>query len=132
MGTPVDSIDSSLDVVYATRFGPRRADRVTMWEVLVEEHFQRYIGPDDTVLDLAAGYCEFINTVRCGRKVAVDLNPTILEVAGPDVEVHHASCTDLPADLTGSGRRGLGQQLLRAPRRLGRAARHAARAPPGA
>lgn len=91
-----------LAAIYATRFGPRTGARVVMWETLVESYFQQFIHPTDTVLDLAAGYCEFINTVRCGAKVAVDLNPTITSVAGPDVRVCHASSTDLPDDLEGA------------------------------
>jgi SAM-dependent methyltransferase len=91
-----------LEDVYRRRFAPRADDRVVLWETLVSDFFQRYVGPDDTVLDLAAGYCEFINAVRCGRKVAVDLNPTVGEVAGPDVEVHHTAGTALPAELSGA------------------------------
>ena len=93
-------LTSELEAIYATRFGPRRDDRAVLWETLVEHSFQRHIGPADTVLDLAAGYCEFINNIRCGTKIAVDLNPTITTVAGPDVRVVHAPSTDLPDDLT--------------------------------
>ncbi len=93
-------VTDDLEAIYATRFGPRTSDRKVLWTTLVESYFQQFIGPDDTVLDLAAGYCEFINTIRCGRKVAVDLNPTIRSVAGPDVEVVHRPSTDLPDNLT--------------------------------
>lgn len=92
---------AELERIYATRFGPRLDQRVVLWETLVEGYFQDLIGPDDTVLDLAAGYCEFINAVRCGRKIAVDLNPTVETVAGDDVEVFHTACTQLPEELTG-------------------------------
>jgi len=93
---------SELAAIYATRFGPHRDDRAVLWKTLVEHSFQRHIDPSDTVLDLAAGYCEFINNIRCGTKIAVDLNPTITTVAGPDVRVVHAPSTDLPDDLTGT------------------------------
>jgi SAM-dependent methyltransferase len=92
---------AELEQIYSARFGPRLDERVRLWETLVEGYFQDLIGPDDTVLDLAAGYCEFINAVRCGRKVAVDLNPTVRSVAADDVEVFHTACTDLPEALTG-------------------------------
>jgi SAM-dependent methyltransferase len=98
----VDHSGSGLEAMYRRRFGARASDRVVMWETLVDACFQRYVGADDTVLDLAAGYCEFINTVRCGRKIAVDLNPTVEEVAAPGVEVHHTACTALPEELTGA------------------------------
>jgi SAM-dependent methyltransferase len=89
-----------LEAIYATRFGARSDQRRVLWETLVGSCFQQFVGPDDTVLDLAAGYCEFINTVRCGTKIAVDLNPTLASVAGPDVSVVQASSTALPEDLT--------------------------------
>lgn len=91
-----------LEAIYATRFGARTDARTVLWQTLVTSYFQQFIRPTDTVLDLAAGYCEFINTVRCGTKIAVDLNPTVNTVAGPDVTVHHRASTDLPAELTGT------------------------------
>jgi len=91
---------AELEAIYATRFGPRTADRRVLWQTLVSSYFQQFIEPTDTVLDLAAGYCEFINTVRCGTKIAVDLNPTIAQMAGPDVRVCNSPSTALPDDLT--------------------------------
>jgi SAM-dependent methyltransferase len=87
--------------IYATRFGVKVDARVVMWQTLVEHYFQQFIGPSDTVLDLAAGYCEFINAVSCGTKIVVDLNPTVKTKAGADVEVHLAASTELPDALTG-------------------------------
>lgn len=88
--------------IYRQRFGARAPDRVLLWETLTHAYFQRFVGPDDTVLDLAAGYCEFINAIECGAKIAVDLNPTVAEMAAADVRVVNASCTALPDDLTGT------------------------------
>lgn len=101
-GAAVHGGASELERIYAQRFGPRTDARATIWRTIVESYFQRYVEPDDTVLDLAAGHCEFINTVSCGTKVAVDLNPAVAEVAASDVRVVNASCTDLPDDLTGT------------------------------
>ena len=56
---------------------PGARPRRVLWRTLVDACFQRYVGPTDTVLDLGAGYCEFINPVRCGAKHAVDLNPAL-------------------------------------------------------
>lgn len=91
-----------LEAIYATRFGPRSRARVVLWETLVESYFQTFVSPGDTVLDLAAGYCEFINSVRCAHKVAVDLNPTVASMAGADVRVCHAPSSALPDDLEAS------------------------------
>lgn len=100
---PPDAVDGrgeDLRSIYEMRFGPRTEQRVKMWEALVGSYFQQFIEPTDVVLDLAAGNCEFINTVRCGEKHAVDLNPTVTTIAAPDVIVHHTPSTSLPAELT--------------------------------
>jgi SAM-dependent methyltransferase len=65
-----------------------------MWEVLCSEFFQRWVREKDTVLDLGAGTCEFINAIRCGRKIAVDLNPEVANHVR-DAKVFVAPSTDL-------------------------------------
>jgi SAM-dependent methyltransferase len=95
-------MDEELEQVYATRFEGRLEDRVVLWNTLVESYFQQFVGPRDTVLDLAAGYCEFINAIRAGTRIAVDLNPTAAEQAHPDVRVIRSRSTDLPAELDGT------------------------------
>jgi ubiquinone/menaquinone biosynthesis C-methylase UbiE len=47
------------------------------------------------VLEIAAGHCEFINQIRAGRKIAVDINEDTREHAAPGVEVHLTLSTDL-------------------------------------
>jgi SAM-dependent methyltransferase len=62
--------------LYRERFSDQElAFKSRMWQVLCERFFQRFVAETDTVLDLGAGSCEFINAIRCGRKIAVDLNP---------------------------------------------------------
>jgi SAM-dependent methyltransferase len=64
--------------LYRERFNPAElAFKRRAWEILCRRVFQPYIGPEDTVVDLGAGYGEFINAIRCGTKIAVDLNPDI-------------------------------------------------------
>ena len=92
----------ALDKIYAHRFSGREDERAVLWRTLVDHEFQRYIRPDDAVLDLGAGYCEFINSVRCGKKYAIDLNPDVERRAAPDVTVHHTASTSLPPSLEGS------------------------------
>jgi SAM-dependent methyltransferase len=46
-----------------------------LWEALYEGFLRRYVRASDTVLDLGAGSCEFINACHAGTKIAVDLNP---------------------------------------------------------
>ena len=92
-------MEDELKKIYALRFGDRTEMRRVMWETLTDGWFQRYVRPTDTVVDLAAGYCEFINSIRAGRKIAIDANETVREMAGPDVEVFNRLSTDLPDEL---------------------------------
>jgi SAM-dependent methyltransferase len=85
--------------VYARRFGPRSERRRVLWETLCDAFFQRYVRPTDTVLDIAAGYCEFINAIRAERRIACDLNPAVADFAGKGVEAVVARSTALPAEL---------------------------------
>ena len=72
-----------------------------MWRVLCRDYFHRFIKPNDTVLDLGAGYCEFINNIECGQKIAVDLNAATKKKAARGVKVYQALSTKLPKTLTG-------------------------------
>jgi ubiquinone/menaquinone biosynthesis C-methylase UbiE len=84
-GAPDGSI---LRRLYANRFDLDQDARAKMWRVLVQDYFQRWVPVDSTVLDLAAGDCAFINSVTARRRIAVDLNPAVLDAAGPGVEAY--------------------------------------------
>lgn len=87
-----------LKKLYQNRFtSQERTGKNRIWRVLCQDFFQSHIGADDTVLDLAAGYCEFINNIMCKRKLAVDLNPDTRFFAGHDVEVIIESCLAMPS-----------------------------------
>jgi SAM-dependent methyltransferase len=72
---------------YARRFAGHELRRKQVWEVLNRNFFERWVKPDDSVLDLGAGYCEFINSVRARRKFALDLNPNTSPQAAAEVQV---------------------------------------------
>jgi len=85
-----------LEKLYRHRFDANEMPRkLAIWKVLCEEFFSQYVGERDVVIDIGAGYCEFINNIRCGRKIAIDLNPRVREFAAPEVEVRNESCTNL-------------------------------------
>jgi len=69
--------------------------RNTLWKILCKDFFQRYIDANDTVLDLGAGFCEFINNIKCKEKIAVDLNEHTPKFANSDVKVFTGKSTDL-------------------------------------
>lgn len=78
------------------RFGREaRRSRERVWRVLCEDFFQRYVGPDDTLLDLGCGFGEFSRFVGAGRKIAVDLDPAAGEALPGDVEFHPGDARSL-------------------------------------
>ena len=83
------SESEDLRALYAHRFSREEKPRADLWEVLCADFFQRWVPEDATVLDVAAGHCEFINNIRAGRKIAVDLNPDVKARAAADVETHN-------------------------------------------
>lgn len=86
----------ALPSLYQTRFSEReQRQKAEIWRVLCRHFFQRYVRDTDAVLDLGAGYCEFINNIRCATKIAVDLNPDTRRHADPDVRVLPRLSTDL-------------------------------------
>src|SRR4051812_47834649 len=74
---PVELPASRLTALYRNRFSSESEQRQQLWQVLCGSFFQRWVPEDAVVLDLAAGQCEFINNIRAGRRIAVDLNPDV-------------------------------------------------------
>jgi SAM-dependent methyltransferase len=93
---------ADVEAIYKRRFTPDLAARQQMWQVLCSGFFQRYIPTNAVVLEVGAGYCEFINSIRAGAKIAVDLNPDTQHYANPDVHVVETTSTDLSAIESGS------------------------------
>lgn len=82
--------------LYRERFSPEELrNKNRLWQVLCADFFQRFVPEDATVLDIGAGYCEFINNIRARRKYAVDLNEDTPTFAGSDVEVFTSPVGDL-------------------------------------
>ncbi len=90
---------SELSSIYRKRFGTDPEARKVLWETLVSDFFQKYVKNTDTVVDVAAGDCCFINSVRANRRIAIDLNPDVVGYVGPGVEVVHARSTELAAHI---------------------------------
>ncbi len=60
--------------------------RSVLWETLARYAFQRYVPPSGAVLELGAGYCDFINKIAAEKKYALDLWPGMVEYAAPNVQ----------------------------------------------
>lgn len=90
----VDDEAAELQQLYSTRFDDT-AFRREMWRILAERFFQGWVPRDATVVEVAAGYCEFINSISARRRVAVDLNPDVEHHAAEGVEHVVSTATDL-------------------------------------
>jgi SAM-dependent methyltransferase len=89
-------LSAELERLYAHRFDAAdRAWKKVVWDTLWRKVFSRWVKPGDTLLDLGAGYCEFINSAVAARRIAVDLNPETRKLAAPGVEVRAVSADDL-------------------------------------
>jgi SAM-dependent methyltransferase len=56
-----------------------------VWKV-VADHLASWLPRDAHVVEIGAGYCEWINNVAAARRVAVDIWPDIARYAAPGVE----------------------------------------------
>jgi ubiquinone/menaquinone biosynthesis C-methylase UbiE len=70
--------------------------RKVLWSTLCKYYFSKYISKENTVLELGAGWCDFINNIDCKEKIAVDLWPGISLSAEDNVEVYINSVTSMP------------------------------------
>ncbi len=64
---------------------PEHPARAIVWKV-VAEHLASWVPPNAHVLEVGAGYCEWINNVAAARRVAVDIWPDVVRFAAPGVE----------------------------------------------
>jgi len=82
------------DKYFQTRV-PFLEHRDRMWKPVVAYLQKKYIPTDSVVLDLGAGYCNFINNVIVREKHANDISPIINKYASKDIILHIHDCTDL-------------------------------------
>jgi SAM-dependent methyltransferase len=78
------------------------ARRDAVWKALWRYYFRNRIATNATVLDLGAGYGDFINNVVARRRIAVDLWPGLADHVGPGVEAITAPVTDLSGITDGA------------------------------
>lgn len=84
-----------IEKLYQDRFKNKKQERDIIWQILCKYYFQRFIKPNDVVLDLGAGYCEFINNIICGEKFAIDINSEINSFASKTTKCIVADCVNL-------------------------------------
>jgi SAM-dependent methyltransferase len=87
--------------VYRRRFAGIEQRRAEVWCTLARHYFPRWVKPTDTVIDVGAGYCEFINNISAAHKYALDSNPATADKAAPGVTVLSQAATEawsIPAE----------------------------------
>lgn len=67
-----------------------------IWQTLCKHFFQKYIAEDAVLVDIAAGYCEFVNNISAKEKIAFDLNTDTQKFADQGVTVQTDSFFNLP------------------------------------
>ncbi|EKE22081.1 MAG: hypothetical protein ACD_7C00058G0001 [uncultured bacterium] len=73
--------------LYDKRFTTiERIRKRQLWKILCRNFLQKFIGRTDTIIDLGAGQCEFINNISGGKKIAVDVSRDIKKYADKDVQ----------------------------------------------
>jgi SAM-dependent methyltransferase len=89
------------DAYFRTRFAfdPRRD---IVWQEVCRYLQRRHIPDDARIIDVGAGYCNFINNVRGSQRHAVDLFTELPEYASSGVTTHVRSCTDMSCFEDGS------------------------------
>jgi SAM-dependent methyltransferase len=82
------------DAYFRTRFEfDKRRDIV--WDEVCRYLQRRYIPRDARIIDVGAGYCNFINHVQGSERHAVDLFTDMPDYAAPGVVPYVGSCTDM-------------------------------------
>lgn len=82
-----------LQRIYGARFAGNTVYRTRIWRVLAS-YFSQWFPSTGTVLDLGAGYCEFINNATASVKYAMDLNPDVRKRAAQGVIVLQQDCSE--------------------------------------
>jgi SAM-dependent methyltransferase len=85
---------AQLQRLYEKRFAGQRHYRNSIWRILVDNYFSRWIPQHAAVLDLGCGHCEFINNVRSETRFGMDLNPDSVQQAAPGVKILSQSCSE--------------------------------------
>ncbi|MGL4745770.1 MAG: class I SAM-dependent methyltransferase [Dermatophilaceae bacterium] len=88
------------DGYFGTRLAYDTARQAT-WRHLCR-YLSRWVEPDDEVLELGAGWCDFANQITAARVVAMDVDPIVEQAAASHVHPVLGDCTDLARFADGS------------------------------
>lgn len=86
---------------HETRFAEEERRNV-LWRTLWDAYFSKRIKPEDCVLDIGAGYGQFINNVSARRRIAIDAWAGMPAHLDPGVEAFIGDAAELSAIDDGS------------------------------
>lgn len=79
---------SYIKKIYESRFNSlERIRKNELWSILCKDFLQKFVRKSDTVVDLGAGQCEFINNIKCAKKIAIEVNTDVQNFAASDVTI---------------------------------------------
>ena len=87
------SLSTQLQEEYQLRFAPMSQSRDKVWQILTSRFFQPLCQRNSTILDLGAGWGEFINHIQVDSKYAMDLNPQSREKMNPGIRFLEQDCS---------------------------------------
>jgi ubiquinone/menaquinone biosynthesis C-methylase UbiE len=89
----MSSKPETLQSKYRLRFENKARYRNQVWKILCQEYFSQFIHPGSDILDIGAGWGEFINNVEATKKYAIDLNPDAEHRLAEDITFFHQDCS---------------------------------------
>ncbi|MEC5170240.1 class I SAM-dependent methyltransferase [Glaciihabitans sp. GrIS 2.15] len=69
--------------------------RVVLWSALWDFALSKVMNDSASIVELGAGWCDFINSATSARRIAVDVWPGVVGAAAPGVEAHVGSALEL-------------------------------------
>ncbi len=69
-------------------------DRKVVWKEIVR-YLSIFLPKDGTILDIGAGYCDFINNVEAKNRVALDYSPDLEKYAQTGIRTVNSPVTDM-------------------------------------
>jgi SAM-dependent methyltransferase len=89
----MESQQERLKAQYKHRFAGAADYRDQVWRILCSDFFTRYIPTGSKILELGAGWGEFINNIIAAEKYAMDLNPEAGKHLSAEVKCIHQDCS---------------------------------------
>lgn len=81
--------ENGLSILYNNRFAMNAIiKKSSIWKILCRHFFQKWVGEDAFVVDVACGHGDFINNIRANKKIGLDLNIDSKKYLSNDVDFH--------------------------------------------